>query len=92
MQQLLVWSPFIILIVVFYLMILVPENRRKKKYNTMVNSLKVNDEIVTRGGIMGKIVNMQDDFVILQTGPDKARIKLAKNGIASVVENSTQEK
>lgn len=55
MSQLLVWSPFIILIVVFYLMILVPENRRKKKYNTMINSLKVNDEIVTRGGIMGKM-------------------------------------
>lgn len=56
----------------------------------MLSSLKVNDEIMTRGGIIGKLINIQDKFIILETGPDRVRIKLDKNGISSVL-NSTGE-
>lgn len=96
MQQLGTFLPFIVIIVLFYIMVFVPEGRRKKKYSQMLNSLKLNDEIMTKGGIVGKIVNIQDNFVILQTGPEKARIKLDKNGIASVLkttaDTSSEEK
>jgi preprotein translocase subunit YajC len=83
--------PFILMLGLFYLIIFVPENRRKKKYSSMLNSLKVNDEVITKGGIIGKIVNIQDDFVIVQTGPDKARIKLNKNGISNVLNTVAEE-
>ena len=56
------WQTTVMMIAVialFYLMIFVPEGKRKKKYNAMISSLKVNDEVVTKGGIMGKIVNAQ---------------------------------
>lgn len=89
MQQIYTFLPFIIIIVLFYLMVFVPENKRKKKYNQLLGNLKLNDEIMTKGGIIGKIVNIQDDFVILQTGPEKARIKLNKNGIANVTKASS---
>lgn len=82
--------PFILMIGLFYLFIFVPENKRKKKYSSMLSSLKVNDEIMTRGGIIGKLINIQDKFIILETGPDRVRIKLDKNGISSVL-NSTGE-
>jgi preprotein translocase subunit YajC len=86
MEQLLGgFLPLILMLGLFYLIIFIPENRRKKKYNSMISELKVNDEVVTRGGIMGKIVNLQDDFVIIQTGPDRARLKLSKTAIANVV-------
>lgn len=49
----------------------------------MLKALKVNDEVVTRGGIMGKIVNLQEDFVILESGPDRTRVKISKQGIAA---------
>lgn len=90
MQMLTTLLPFVAMLVLFYLIIFVPENKRKKKYKAMLENLKVNDEIVTRGGIMGKVINIQDDAVIVQTGPDKAKIKLAKNGI-SVVFNKKEE-
>lgn len=77
--------PFLVMIVLFYLIIFLPENKRKKKYNNMLNDLKVNDEIMSKGGIIGKVISIQDNFIILQTGPDRARIKLDKNGIASVL-------
>lgn len=82
------WQTTVMMIAVialFYLMIFVPEGRRKKKYNAMISSLKVNDDVVTKGGIMGRIVNVQDDFIILQTGPDRTRIKLNKNGVGNVL-------
>lgn len=90
MQMLATLLPFVAMLVLFYLIIFVPENKRKKKYKAMLENLKVNDEIVTRGGIMGKVINIQDDAVIMQTGPDQAKIKLAKNGI-SVVLNKKEE-
>lgn len=83
--------PFILMLVLFYIIIFVPENRRKKKYAAMLNSLKVNDELLTKGGIIGKVVNIQDDFIIVQTGPDKMRIKLNKNGIANVLNTASDE-
>lgn len=83
--------PFILMLGLFYAIIFVPENRRKKKYAAMLNGLKVNDELVTKGGIIGRVVNIQDDFVIVQTGPDKMRIKLNKNGIANVLNSAGDE-
>lgn len=81
----------VLMLGVFYLIVFLPENKRKKKYNNMLTSIKVNDEIVTRGGIIGKIVNIHDDFVIIQSGPDKARFKLSKSGISSVINEKTEE-
>jgi preprotein translocase subunit YajC len=92
MQTIIALAPYILMLVVFYLIIFIPENKRKKKYKSMLESLKVNDEILTKGGIMGKIVNIKDDFVILETGPDRARIKLTKNGISNVFSASSEEK
>lgn len=81
---------FVAFIALFYLMIFVPENKRKKKYNALISGLKVNDDIVTKGGIIGKIVNVQDDFIIFQTGPDKTRIKLSKNGVANLLSDNAE--
>ncbi len=91
MQQLLGFLPMVAVLVLFYVMIFIPEKKRKKQYNDMLSSLKVNDEIMSKGGIMGKVINIQDDYIILETGPERARIKLAKMGIGQVVTNETEK-
>ncbi len=83
--------PMLFMLGIFYLIVFLPESRRKKKYNSMLSAVKVNDEIVTRGGIMGKIVSIQDDYIIVQTGPDRARIKLAKSSISNVTKEANVE-
>lgn len=88
MQQIIV---LVVMLALMYLMIFIPENKRKKKYAAMLNNLKVNDEIMTKGGIIGKVINMQDTYLIVQSGPDKARFKLDKNGIASVLTVAAEE-
>lgn len=81
--------PIILMLGLFYAIIFIPESKRRKKYNQMIDNLKVNDEILTRGGIIGKIISIKDDYVILESGPDRARVKLSKQGISNVMAQST---
>ena len=90
-SQLVSLLPLILMLGVFYLVIFIPENKRKKKYAALLNNLKVNDEVMTKGGIIGKIINVQDDHFILESGPDRARIKLSKNGISTVLNSSSAD-
>ena len=81
----------VLMLAVFYLVIFIPENKRKKKYAALLNNLKVNDEVMTKGGIMGKIINIQDDYIILESGPDRTRVKLSKSGIGTVINLNSDE-
>lgn len=91
MQQIMAFLPMLVVLALFYVMIFIPEKKRKKQYSDMISSLKVNDEIMSKGGIMGRIINIQDDYIILESGPDRARIKLAKMGIGQLVTNDTEK-
>ena len=78
-------APMLIVFVVFYLVLLLPEKKRKKQYMQMLDELKVNDEVMTRGGIVGKIISLDGDYMVLESGPDRARIKMTKNAIANKI-------
>lgn len=90
-QQLISLLPFVALMAVFYLVLFLPEKKRKKQYQSMLDSLSINDEIMTRGGILGRVINLQDEFIILETGPERVRIKVQKKGIASVTKDIETE-
>ena len=77
--------PFILVFVVFYFLLILPEKKRKKKYQGMIEELKVNDEVVTRGGIIGKITHMDEKSITLETSTAKTRIKFDKSGISHKV-------
>ena len=73
----------VVMILVFYVFLLLPENRKKKKLNEMRNSLRVGDDIVTIGGMMGKVVSVTDDSVTFETGEDQVRIQVTKWAIST---------
>ena len=77
--------PMLAIVVVFYLLLLLPEKKRKKQYNTMIEGLQLNDEVVTNGGVIGKIVGLEVEEMILESGPNNVRIKFAKSSIASKI-------
>ena len=78
----------IVMLVLMVVMIYLPERRRKKQYNEMISEMKVGSEVFTTGGIMGKITKIEDSYIILETGPDRVRIKLDKRGVHSTVNKS----
>ena len=86
------YSMIIMLVVfigVFYFMIIRPENKKKKEAEELRNSLHKGDQITTIGGIVGKIVNIKDDKIVIETGEDQVRMELLK---WSVMTNNTAEK
>ena len=68
---------------IFYFMLIRPENKRKKEAEQTRNSVKTGDEIVTIGGIVGKVVNVKDDKIVMETSADQVRIELMKWAISS---------
>ena len=66
------------MIAIFYFLLIRPENKRKKEQEQMRSALKNGDEITTIGGITGKVVNVQEDKFVIETGADQVRIEFAK--------------
>jgi len=70
------------LVLIFYFLILRPQRKRDKDSKNMRESLSVGDEVVTIGGVCGKITRIKEDTITLQSGDSKLRF--LKNSIASV--------
>jgi len=71
------------MIAVFYFILIRPEKKRKKQLEDMRSSLSVGNEVVTIGGICGKIVHVNDEKVVIETGEDRVRIELTKWAIST---------
>jgi preprotein translocase subunit YajC len=56
----------VLIFVVFYFLLIRPQVKRQKEHKAMVDSLKKGDEVLTAGGIVGKIVEMHDQYVTVQ--------------------------
>ena len=70
--------PLIVMIGLFYFLMIRPENKRKKEAEQMRSAVKVGDNITTIGGIVGKVVNVKDDKIVIETSADQVRMELMK--------------
>ncbi|AYE35486.1 MAG: preprotein translocase subunit YajC [Clostridium septicum] len=75
--------PIILMFGLMYLLLILPEKKRNKKYNEMLSQLEKNDEVMTRGGIIGKIIIIEENNVIIETSAERTKIKVSKTGIAT---------
>ncbi|NLW02172.1 MAG: preprotein translocase subunit YajC [Clostridiaceae bacterium] len=74
----------IVPLVLMYLILIVPQRRRDKKMRELINSTIVGDEIVTIGGLCGKIVNIKDDEVTFESSIERTKVTIKKWGIKEV--------
>jgi len=58
--------PFIIIFVLFYFMLIRPQMKQAKAHKLMIESIKKDDEVVTNGGVIGKVMKIKDQFVTLE--------------------------
>lgn len=73
----------VLMLAVFYFLLIRPENKRKKQAEEMRNSIKKGEKITTIGGLVGKVVQVNDNTVVFETSEDRVRIEIAKWGIQS---------
>ena len=76
--------PFILIFVIMYFMVIRPQQKKGKEHQEMLTKLKRNDEVMTSGGIYGKVIDLKDAVVTLEVAPN-VRIRVARAQIASVV-------
>ena len=76
--------PIVIICLVFYFVLIRPENKKKKEVANMRNNLAVGDKITTIGGIIGRVTNVKDDQITIETGNDKSKLRLTKWAVSSV--------
>ncbi len=79
------------MIAIFYFLMIRPENKKKKKMEEMRNSLTIGEEIVTIGGIMGKVVQVTEDTITFETGEDRVRIQTKKWAISTTAKMEAAE-
>ena len=81
--------PLILLIVIMYFLMIRPQKKREKETTAMRNSVQVGDEIVTIGGICGKIVKTKDETIVIQVGADKVKMEMMRWSISKVVKEGS---
>ncbi len=75
----------VVFIAVIYFLMIRPQKKRDKETREMRDALKPGDEILTIGGIKGKIVRIKDDTVTIAVGSDKVKLDFVKSAIGTVI-------
>ena len=79
--------------VLFYFFGIRPQRKQEKEAAAMRDALEVGDEITTIGGIIGEIVSMKEDTLVIETGSDRSKIRIARWAVAqnlTAMENSSK--
>lgn len=79
--------PLAFMVLIFWLFIIRPEKKRNKEMQDMLNNIQVADKVVTTGGIIGRVLSVNEDTVLIETGSDRTKIRVIKSAIAR---NDTQ--
>lgn len=81
--------PLLLIFIVFYLFLIRPQQKRAKEHEAKINAVQKNDDVVTAGGLMGKVTKVADDYVEVEIAPN-VRVKAVKSTIANVQARSTK--
>lgn len=73
---------------IFYFLIWRPQSKRAKEHKELMASLNKGDEVMTNGGILGKLTKVDENYIVLQIA-DNVEIKLQKSAIAAVLPKGT---
>jgi preprotein translocase subunit YajC len=83
-SQMLNFLPLVLVFVVFYFLLIRPQQKKAKDHQQMLSRLKKNDEVMTSGGIYGKVVALTDDVVTLEVAPN-VRLRVHRPQISAVL-------
>lgn len=74
--------PLALIVVFFYFFIIRPEKKRTKEMQSMLENIQVADEIITNGGIIGRVLSVKEDTILIETGSDRTKIRILKSAVA----------
>ena len=83
--------PLIIIFVVFYFLLIRPQQKKQKEHQEMISTLELGNEVVTAGGLLGKIVKIGDQYLQLEIS-EGIKVKVQRTTIGSLMPKGTIKK
>ena len=84
----LTFLPLIAIFVIFYFLIIRPQNKKQKEHREMVAALGAGDEVVTAGGVLGKVTEVGEQFLDVEVA-NNVTIKVQRHTVAAVLPKGT---
>ena len=77
-----VWTllPFVFIFGIFYFLVILPQKKQRTQLQEMITQLKINDEVVTNGGVIGKIKEIRNTSFIIQSA-EKSLLEIGKTAV-----------
>ena len=77
-----IWTllPFVFIFGIFYFLVILPQKKQRQQLQEMITQLKINDEVVTNGGVIGKIKEIKDTSFIIQSA-EKSFLEVGKAAV-----------
>lgn len=72
------FGPIILMFVVFYFLLIRPQKKREQEVQKMREAIEVGDEVVTIGGIVGRVVSIKEDTLVVETSAERSKLRLAR--------------
>ncbi len=82
--------PLIIIFVIFYFLLIRPQMKRAKEHKKLVSELANGDEIVTNGGLLGRITNVGESFVTVELA-DNVQVRVQRHAVANIMPKGTMK-
>ena len=78
----LIWTllPFVFIFGIFYFLVIMPQKKQKQQLQEMIAALRMNDEVVTNGGIIGRIKEIKETSFIIQSA-EKSFLEIGKSAV-----------
>ena len=85
--------PLVLIFVLFYFLLIRPQQKKKKQHSGMVAAMKVGDEVVTNGGLLGKVTDLDDNFVTINVAQGattkSVNVQIQRHAIAQMLPKGT---
>jgi preprotein translocase subunit YajC len=81
--------PLVLIFVIFYFLLIRPQQRRMKQHQEMIGAVKKNDQVVTGGGLIGKVTRVDENEVEVELAPN-IKVKALKSTLSSVTPHGTK--
>lgn len=82
------WIMMGLFVVIFYFLIIRPQNKRQKEHKKMIAEIDKGDEVVTAGGMLGKVSKVTDNYIVI-TISDNVDISVQKHAVTAVLPKGT---
>lgn len=80
--------PLLLIFVVFYFLIIRPQNKRMKDHKAKIEAVKKGDQVITGGGLVGKVVKVDDAFVEIELGQG-VKVRAVKSTLTDIIDPTT---